>query len=634
MARQPKLTLTELQWLKEGQESWWNAAHTKWKIIRSHYFGDNEIPTPDIDDENSIIKEPIELHMTEGAEIADGLRGLLEAPSVIHAAAPGVGSRVQKSAEKLEAFGNAYMPVVEYEQEGSVEADTLFEVGLYGLTFVEVLPQPGLWKGLWPKQGVDSDGDEIPGESADAYNLRVDNWLKSTAPFPIRIRHRSAMTAIPVMDGKTVIQGIFVDKVPASWVMSRYRGELSDKDLQHLKTMKPIEEVEVISYCDDTRYGHYVTSGSGWGAELNLKDHKMPLPEGHAPVVAYRGMTTSDPAPERRYRGILDSILPTLTAMDFIATRQATMIGIYFWLTLIHRIKEAGADLDAKSIRKLRDFYFGGVNHLLPNEGLEVLGPPPNMPDAEALWGKLESRLRRHWTPALQGILEGKSSGYAYQIIRDTALRKVLPTANNVANGDADRLRMVCYALGGLQKQLNRKGPFTVYARYSKSGGEPESIGLSWAKAKEFLPLIRAKRDPDMPTDELSELDAVGKAIELKMPPNRAWTRYGNVEDPEQMEDEYIAHALEQSDPILARREQAVLQEMDLISDEELGEDLDEALANPDLPPAFEEALEDTVTEPPDGAEVSGTPRPGTLGASARSGQRKRPVQQPQGGVR
>lgn len=629
MAKRPKPTLEQVLRLYQGAQSYWAAAHAQWREDLAMYWGEDEIAMPRMaEPEVSLIKQPYTLHMGEASELVDSLRGLLEAPSVISCDAPGVGSRAAKAAERIERFGNAYMAVVEFEQGGDVEASTLFEAGLLGLTFVEVLPDTSHWRGRWPKPGVDPDTGEAFEETPEDYNRRVQAFQRS-APFPITIRHRSATSAYPILDGKRVQQWLYVERVPAAFVESRYGRRLSARDLEVVRGLEPFEEVEILTVADDVRWGWYCFQQKlGWGAELRTWEHQMPLPEGQAPVVAYRGFTTSGDRPERRFKGVLSNIRPVLKAIDSLASRQMTMIGVYFWLTLIHKIKSQGAEPeDMEALRALRTFHFGGINHLLPEEALEVLGPPPHMPDAELMWSKLEQRMQRHWPPALHGLLEGSSSGYQYRMVRDLSLRKVVPVANNIAQGDADRFRLVLYAVGGLERLLGRQGPLQVYARYS-GRHRTEQIGITWSEARDYLGLIKARRDPDMPEDVHSNLDAVGKAISLKMPPSRAWTKYGGVEDPEQMADEWTAYELEQMPEIAQRRAQDVLAAMDLWADEEYGMSEEEARADPGMPPTYGDALDASVaSEGP--APEAGVPSPGNIGSGPRAGTRTEPPDQP-----
>jgi len=587
MPNSPRPELSDILRFKSEQESFWSAAHAKWEERFLMYNNENIIEPPLVETSQQIIREPYTVHSGRAAEIADSFVGLSSIPPRHSVDIPGIGSKVAKRAESVEKFLNGYQTSVRFEQGENVGPALSFETGVYGATGVKVLPHPQTWRGLYPKQAINQDPAE--------YNQTVDDW-QQIAPFPVAVWHVPARTWFPELDGRNVIRNLEVKEVTPPFILSRYGKALETSERTALGEMASDQKVQILEYIDDTWCGWYCAS-PGLSKELRVWRHRMPLPDNRAPVVLYEGLTIPDPRPEYHFRGLLDPVYEILKLQDFTLSRQATMVLIYWWLTIIEETKSA---MSVEQLRKTDEFIFGGWNPRPEGTKISVMGPPPNMPDGESTMAFCEERLRMHWPVVLQGIIEGESSGYLYTAMRESSLTKAKPRLSNLAQGDADTGRMVFYAIGGLSKLLKRPD-LRVYVRHAGNDKKAESIGVTWDEVKDLLPLIRAERDPDMPPDEAYQLDNAAKAMSdpIRMPRNRALPRYLKVEDPETMEDERIGQDISDSDPIKRLRIQEVLTEMDIKWDEIEGESAEQALAQPDLPPAFAEALGGAMAGPP-----------------------------------
>ena len=315
------------------------------------------------------------------------------------------------------------------------------------------------------------------------------------------------------------------------------------------------------------------------------------------------------------------------------------MVATFYMLTVMHRLTQAfSPDVLAAATRE-RKFKIGGTNFLLEGEEFDILGMPTNLPDAEALFTKTQARLERHLPPILQGIVTGISSGYQFNLQEIAAATKLDPIADNLAEGDADIMRLVFLALGALAKITGRDEKVYVRRRTDKG---TEAIGLSWEDVKDYGPLVRAKREANLTTDQLAKLDAVQKAVDLGFPWRFSVQEIGGYENPEELRSERLAEDMENAPPLLQRTQDEILRRMDIIIDEEQAVSAEEAAAMGPLPPGLAEMLglqpeaagvpNELLTlpaglQPPGPAEAgaNGGTAPAPSRANPRRGQRSRP---------
>ena len=605
---------------KEEMVTYWGPQEKPNTAAHDLYHNKHAVEAPSQDQD--LITKPMIMRQGLGGDIIDSLVGRLDVASV-HSVDPfGIGGRAEDHAEKLEAWANTIRAVAEREQGEDTQRRTTFETLEYGFTGVKVLPLPQAWKGIFPKRSDDEDDDTFNGRQKD-FNL--------TAPLPIAIWHIPARTWKPLLHGRKVIKSLEVKKVPAAWVRARYQAKsLADK--------KDTDEVELIEFVDDQWAGWFVSANTGSMEELKVWRHRMDVPVGQAPVVLIEGLTTADTAPGFRWKSMLADVEDTIKAQDFALSRQKTMVATFYTLTVMHQLKQAFSPDVLTAATRERKFQIGGTNFLLEGEEFDILGMPANLPDAEALFAKTQARLERHMPPVLQGIVEGVSSGYEFNLREIAAATKIDPLADNLAEGDADIMRLVFLALGALAKITGRDEK--VYLRRRTDKGT-EAIGLSWEDVKDYGPLLRAKREANLTIDMLAKLDAVQKAVELGFPWRFAVQEIGGYENPEELRDERLAENMENAPPLLQRTQQEILRRMDIIIDEEQAVSAEEAASMGPLPPGLAKMLglppeavvpsSDLLSlpaglQPPAAAAgANGGTAPPASSANPRRGQRSRP---------
>ncbi|MFQ5473230.1 MAG: hypothetical protein ACE5FA_10140 [Dehalococcoidia bacterium] len=615
-----------LERLRDDQRRFWEKAVSNGKKDRDMVNNVHDVELPDWP-KSVLVGEPYIFRHGDAGDISESFQGLIGVRPQYGVDEPGLGPRPKRDAEDVEKFANTVRWVIEDELGEKVNALVPADLADFGWSGVKVLPYPQRWRKRYPKRNVSDSGDEF--EEGDEEYLERVRRFGATAPVPIGIWHIPAAEFWPVLHGDKVVKSLQVYTCKLSYLQATYPrifppDESIDKKFEQM-------DYEIVEYIDDTWQAVWVFNapdGQKFEREVHVWRHKMPVPEGQAPVVLYRTFNSSDRRPEFRFRGVIRNIYDTLKGKDLVLSRQLTMVQIFMWLTVIFK-REKGAAIQNDTV----DFNFGDANTLPEGVEMNILGPNQKLPDAEGAYEKLEARRRQHWPDIFLGAsIGGESSGYLYQLTRDTALTKIKPAQLNEADSDVEVMRMVFYALGGLTQILRpRSNDITVYVRYTdKKGTEP--IKVSWDKVANLINLVKADRSSDLPQDQHSKLDAVAKARAEGMSRSRAWQEIWGLADPEQMDDERIAEDIQDSDVITARRIQDVLVEMDLDFEKQEGETPDEtALATADgpFPPAFAAAF----GVPPGASELvaAGSPNTGSKRAltSARAGTKTAPDTEP-----
>jgi hypothetical protein len=583
MARSPKPTLDDIDAWRKELKQFWQGAEDKAQLSYDSYHNEHEVNPPNPGSKD-LIAQPYEMRSGRYAELCDHVIGNLDVDPNYSTDAPG------KRAEEAEKWANLIRSTIEREQGEDTNSRMTGESVIIGFSGVKVFPHPKIWKGKYPKQGIDAEGKPLRGEADKAYNQRLKEFGQ-TAPIPIAVWHIPGRTWKPLLDGRKVIKSLECKEVTRAYVQSRYGDKLDTDQKDLLKGLN--KGIEFVEYVDDRWCGYYVfgPGKSEFKVELRAWEHRMPTPEGEAPVVLVEGYTTSDSNPKYRWKGLAADVRDSIIAQDLALSQQLTAMITFWWLTIIHRIKpDAQGNFDLEKMRKTRKFTLGGTNFVMPNEELEVMAAPANLPPLESLYAKLEERIQRAVPPILSGAVEGTSSGYEFNIARQTALTRIKPLAQRLAQADADIMRMIFYALGGLSKIL-KKDKLTVYVREATQDGV-KPIGMSWEQVRDLVPLIRATREEAMPEDLHSKIDAAIKAWkELQLPWAHVIEEIYGAPNPEELKELRDIENIVDAPAILQRTEQDVFKEMELILNDTEGVAPEEAAAGPPMPPGLEQAL-------------------------------------------
>ena len=587
-------------------EEAWQKQHEKDERVSKIYHNEHDLDLPNSKDQ---IIQPYEVRLGRGPELCDHVIGILNVEPLYSIDAAG------KRAEDAEKWANLARATAEREQGEDTNTRMTGEAVMPGWSMVKILPNPQYWKNVYPKQGKDRDGQEIEDETDGAYNKRQKDFLEM-APFPVSIWHVSSRTGFPLLNGRNVMHLLEIKQVTLTYIEARYGDKLRDVKDQMRQIAK---EWKLVEYTGPTHCGYYVfgPAGSDFKRELRTWEHRMPMPDGQAPVVLVEGFTSADTTPGRRYKSLIEDVRGALVGTDIIASRLISAVVTFFSLTIIHTIKQGAqyGETDIETLKNIRAFAIGGTNFKLPNEEIDVMAAPANLPDAESAFVKLDERINRALPPILSGDIQGVSSGYQFDVSRRTALTRVRPLGQRLAQADADIMRMIFYALAGLSKIL-KKDNLKVYVREaSKEGVRP--IGVSWEDVRDLIPLVRARRDEDFPEDVHSKIDAAIKAWkDLGLPWAYVIEKIFGAENPEELKELRDIENIVDSPTILERTEQDVFAEMELILNEQEGLPPEELLDPnaPPLPPGLEAALGlPGALPPPPPLALPGMP-PGPLG--------------------
>src|SRR5262249_12725529 len=152
-----------------------------------------------------------------------------------------------------------------------------------------------------------------------------------------------------------------------------------------------------------------------------------------------------------------------------------------------------------------RKVTLGGTNFIFPNEDWNQMDGPKNLPDADLLQKKFSDRKQRILPDILQGVISGESSGYANNVAKRNALMQFDPISDQLSTADVMIMQLIWMALGALEKITGQPAQVTVRDK-TKDG--TEAITISWEDAKDYLNLLRAKREDTLPEDDLGNLEA------------------------------------------------------------------------------------------------------------------------------
>src|SRR3990167_1233760 len=130
----------------------------------------------------------------------------------------------------------------------------------------------------------------------------------------------------------------------------------------------------------------------------------------------------------------------------------------YYYLTLILKLSDRDTATDADIDVIKQQIRFGEANVLLPGRDLTPLHTEGPLPNIERMIELSAERIEHHWPSILSGQTPpGRSTGYMVQLVRDSALAVKQAIPKHLAQGDADLMRMVFYAVGGITAIAGRK---------------------------------------------------------------------------------------------------------------------------------------------------------------------------------
>lgn len=572
---EPELTPSDLGSLIDElkNDSLWQKQQEKHRKFHALYH--DEHPVESIKATENMMVDPAKniVRLGRARELVDHMTGLKLVYPKYSITPHGLGPTPEKTAEKIEKWANAILPLIEYEQGQDTNDLVTQEIDLFALTGVEVFPLPNAWQESQPRR---KDYD-----SAEDYNGARKTYVENTAPIPIAVWHVPAMGWYPLLDGRIIRRSVSIDKVTAGWVRGRYG------DVEAIKDMNETQQVEFINYLDSKIRGFYIMNNDSLSDPLEIWEHKMPL-NNRAPMVLYEGLTTSDRRPGYRWSSILEPIYSALTTLDFLASRKRLMTAAYYLPTML-RFIAANAAINPTNQQDKRTLELGQVNTFVEGEKLEPWTPPPELPDAEGMARELNERVERTLPAVLQGVFGSQTPGYTFNQAVEFALRRHQPVTERTAMSDVEVMKLIFMALKAWEEISGQK---KVYIRRRSDKGS-ESIGLGWEEVRDFTQLLSAARERTMQIDNLANLQAAKEAVEgpLQLPRNWAAREFVNIENYEELYEQRMAEDLVRRPPIVNRTEAEIMSKLQIVIDRQ------EAIAPTEmdqntLPPGMQQLIQ------------------------------------------
>lgn len=585
MTTQPSETRL-LEELRDMTEHWHDTIEQK-KTLQKWYRKEYDVRFATGQD---VLFEPYEFRSGRYSEIVDRTKGLLLVDVRYGVEAKGIGPNSRADAERAQDWLNHSQREIELAQGESFNNDLVFEVINYGYSGLAVLPDPNRWKD-YPDMG-----DRPP---KDYRKLLAE--YGEMAPFPIAAYHCPVLTWRPMLAGRTVLKSFTVDQM----TLAEVRYKFPEAKLpEETRSTKKYQYVTVI---DDAWCVYMVCEGETEGLQgsaIYVKgwEHHMPVPKGTAPVALYEGMTTGEKDLKYRWKGYAEDIRGPIEGQDMLISAQVNRASASAIPTMKLRLDP---NINPEMAEKLKEteFKMFGANIEIPGATWERIEFDQTHPSEEQAYAKFDQLINSRYPPSMRGEIAAES-GYAYNLSAEYAKLIAKPIAQNMSKSDVDFGRLRFAAVGAIAAIAGHDIPVAV--RRSKDDAT-EAIAVRWSEVKDYGPLITATREAELPTDEQSNLQAAGMAIDIGLPRKWAWERYAKTENPQEREDEALAERLMNEDPTLsANRVQAILRRMGALVDEEEGLTVDQAAQTAIQTPAMQRLIAAM------GGPLMSTPQPTT----------------------
>lgn len=567
------------------RDSDWQKA--KEQAAKFHDLYHNEHAVESIDRTDDMLVNPSDFiyRLGRAQELVDHMTGLKAVPVQYSLTPHGIGSTNQARADKIEAWANAVLGLIEWEQGDDADDRCMQEIDIFGMSGKEVFPLPESWRNSMPVREDYEEGRA----GTTAFNKARKDFVEGTAPIPLAVWHIPAQSWYPIRDGRTILKSISIETVNVAWVQSKWGDveELADENQMH--------EVKLINYLDENVRAFYLASQTHEPITMLEKwDHHMPM-KNRAPAVLYEGVTTADQRPQFRWKSVLAPIYDSLVGMDYITSRRMLRTALNYLPSIIRHISQAGSINPVNQSNDQKDFILGGVTTLGPQEedDLRAFEWLKLDQEAETQYTRHEERVERTVPAVLQGILGGQTPGYTFNQAATYALSRYEPVMDRIVQSDVEVMRLVFMALHAWEQISGEKKVWL--RRRTDEGSEP--LGLGWADVKDMLPLLAAKRDRKLPPDWLANLQAFKEAVEgpLQAPPEWAAREFLGIEDwRTAIFIPRLAYDMELQPPLLNKTQNEVFARLQVALDEQEGLTPTEALNEFDgqLPDGLTQALQ------------------------------------------
>ena len=565
--------------------------------FRELIFASNKIETLEESPDRNMT--PLEIHSGRAGGIIEHANGLIMAMPSFHAEPPTQTTEDTREAESVERasarlferelLANDFWP--------SVGRDILS----YGRAFLKAMLSMSEWTA---QAGYPVRGEK---EGAKEYLERIRRWKSSEGKFPFIIQHVPALSILPMLDNKDNVLATIEEKFVSARILADDMGSEVVGELLKRHSLKWYDQLPVIEYIDSEWVGYFLagTEPADRSAEtpqqisarnyLPLRAWKHGL--GKHPVVMIPGMQTGEREYVKRWKSFLTDGRDALELYDFLLSRLATMVWVYYLPSYVWRLAGQTTMFKGKD-RPVQEINLGGVTTLYSDEELTVLPIPSGLPDALTLLSQADDIIQRH---TLEDVLFGRVAGAApaFQVnLRiNVAKSKLTPIAQHLARGITNIMELFFRGV----EQLGEAVPI---------GGET----ITTSMARKYRNRVTASIEPKSPIDRNQDIGAAKMALEFGLPWDWICEHILDIEDPATLRLLSDIREIEESDLMKQRLLRDALEQLELLVEEEDFVDSEEVdMAR--LPPEFREALDELLA-----GGFTGELTPDELAAAAGAG--------------
>lgn len=498
-------------------------------------------------------------------------------------------AKAQESSSKLERWTYGALMQLRMQQNEDVFERFMECLVAYGHGCMKLLYAPQKWKG-YPKQ------DKKGGETEELYNERSEAW-KQGRPLPVAWTWVDPRCVYPVwsdMGLEAVLEVDYRDPMAIAPYRFNMRDEVDIRDLErtHANAAGEIEFAqlwtrETLTYAID-------------GVVVHHEKHKYP----NIPYIYAMGQAVASKDPSYMGMSVVYPIRHLLPYYDRLLSQNASAIRLYGWPTVVYEEPPFSApsenlEGDDGGVRELA-FEPGKPITLMPGEKVGFLQWQGEAPDIARQIGMVSEMIERAGIPGTSMGVGADISGYAVNQLIGAARMKLKPL---IRHGE-DALRQVIQTLWDIVEYSVRQ-PVPVYLREGKTTGWM-TIGPDDLKGYRH---VEVNLNPLLPTDTYAKSSQAINEYNSGLRARRSAREMIGIDDPETEEQQRLIELFMDRQEIQDAMSNALIRKFGFMLEQQqqmpAGELVQRGMG---LPPAYQQAITDSLQGQPTGAPQQGMP--------------------------
>jgi hypothetical protein len=464
--------------------------------------------------------------------------------------------------DRLETLIRAVLEQMRRQKGQDVDSKYVEAVGHYGQGGMKLVYAPQLWRDRPKRERSESD---------EAYNDRVDEWIRKQRRLPFNWSWVSPLEATPIWredrlvailqqserSADTIYWQGFNGRPTQEWIdsVSRDANSGASKNL----TVQEYWTEETVTYAID-------------GQVVSHQKHHY----GRVPYTWSYGISPATRDPKYQGQPILWDMSEILKSLDRLLTQKNSAIRQWAWPTIMVTPGQYSVDQSTGSWTHQIEIEPGGIVQKLPGEVLEFLMWPSAGPDIDrqiALYLQLLQTVGIS-DPAM-GVGDGQS-GYAMSQLIQATRMKFGPIQQHCEAGFEDLITLLLDIVEDVMPH-----PVYLYPH-----GDKHLLRLS-PKEIGGQRQIQVRLTPTLPTDKYANSSRIIAEYNSGLISRRAAMEGLGIDDPQAMEMEIIWDQMKARPPIQQVMEKMALEGMNMQLQEE----------QPEQPLTQEQAMQQLMAE-------------------------------------